>query len=99
MITIESFITIRCDSCNTPILNSFDDDGDMLLLDIETSDKALAHQRRCTVAFDGWSEDGEGKIHCPSCPTLELTQEAKEERRRDLERTGLTLFDLEGTTP
>ena len=58
MITLESFIAIRCDSCNTPILISFDGARDMLLLDSEPRYKALAHQRRCTVGFDGWSDDG-----------------------------------------
>ncbi len=102
MITDEKVIMLRCDSCGTLApLTKVDIDGDP---DAEPAwwwphqwagvQKNLAQ----IVEPNGWTHNGEGIIHCPGCPILELTQEAKEERLRDLERTGLTLFDLEGTT-
>lgn len=90
MIATESRISIRCDSCSTPVLDS--EGGDTLLLGIDASDLAIEHIRRSSAALDGWSENGEGLIHCPDCPPLELTQDAIDERRRERERTGLTLF-------
>lgn len=67
------------------------------------SDADVEQMLRQIVAVDGWTENGEGIIHCTACPPLELTDEAKAERAREKERTGLALFDdvtdLEGTTP
>lgn len=93
MLAEKKHIFIICDECGQPAL---DGDGAVHLLDFDVSDRRIDMERRGLVDCDDWTENGEGKIHCPTCPPLTLTDEAKDERARERERTGPTLFDLEG---
>lgn len=96
MISEERHLGIRCDECHWPA-PADDELGGPMLFDLGVSDSVLNNAQRLLVEGDDWTENGEGKIHCPTCTPLELTEEAKAERARERERTGLTLFDLEGT--
>lgn len=95
---------IFCDHCGRPaqccqLSEGWHEHGTTLHWNANDADVDLAH--RDLVAADDWTENGEGIIHCTNCPPLELTAEAKAERAREKERTGLALFDdltdLEGT--
>lgn len=103
MIADEKVIMIRCDSCGSLARGvTFDFDG-------EPDDEPIWHwpsrwediEKNLALIIEplGWTHNGEGTAHCSACPNLELTQEAKEEQRRAIERSGLALFELEGTTP
>lgn len=93
MLAEAKFLKILCDECGQ---SAPDMDGDMFLLDFNSSDARISMALRSPVATHYWTENGEGKIHCPICPPLVLTADAKDERARERERTGPTLFDLEG---
>lgn len=73
MIATVEVLELSCDSCQAKF--EYYDEGATVLFDTVDSAEGAGE------AYD-WSTDGEGKHHCPDCPTLTLSEEAIAERAR-----------------
>jgi hypothetical protein len=86
---------LRCDGCG----NDFEWSDEEVTAIFDTARDAEEHgrelaERAASERDDGWTSNGEGLHHCPTCPALPLTPAALDEIARRPGPNDVPLFEV-----